>query len=81
MKDKATNTDYSCFDVKASKHQEESELLTSDEGVVDNDTSFRISQCSNNDTNARESKFTSDCDELETKPNNLSDETKIVTWS
>ena len=34
MKDKAINIDYSCFDVKANKHQVESELLTSDEDVA-----------------------------------------------
>ena len=61
--------------------QDGSELLTSDEDVADNDTSFHISQCSNNDTHTRESEFPSDCNNFETKPNNLSDETTIiVTW-
>ena len=51
LKDKATNTDYSCFDIKVNDPQNESELSTSDEYIADNDISqFHISQCSDNDT-------------------------------
>ena len=82
LKDKVTNTDYFCFNAKVNEHQNEFELSNSGENVADNDTSFHISQCSGNHTHTTESEYTSDCDEFETKPNNLSDETKIiVTWS
>ena len=70
LKDKATNTDSSCFDVEVSEHK--FELSTSDEDVADNDTLFHRSQCSNEDAHTTESEFTIDCVEFETKPNNLS---------
>lgn len=50
LKDEATNTDYSYFDVKVNDHQNESELSMSDEDDKDNDTSFFVTQCCDNDT-------------------------------
>lgn len=81
FKDKVTNTNYFCFNAKVNEHQNESEWSTSGENVADNDTSFHM-PISGNDTHTTESECTNDCDEFGTKPNNLSDETKIiVTWS
>lgn len=42
LKDKMTNTDYSCFDAKVNDVQNESELSTSDENIEDNDASATV---------------------------------------